>query len=142
MTEPIEPATRRTTVTPASDGSPARAVGMGIFGAAVGLAVFLLLAIVFSFTAGLVVVAIFTGRFVGLFVRAGAAGSLSSPARTVVALVIFLIGMTLALGITWLVAGLQGGVLSFGAFLDETYGTPLIALEYMLGTLMTWWSAK
>ena len=31
---------------------------------------------------------------------------------------------------------------SFGAFLDETYGTPLIALEYMLGTLMTWWSTK
>ncbi len=58
------------------------------------------------------------------------------------ALVIFLVGLTLALGITWVVAGLQGGVLSFGAFLDETYGTPLIALEYMLGTLMTWWSAK
>ncbi len=142
MTEPIEPATRRAATTSASDGSPARAVGMGIFGGAVGLAVFLLLAIFFSFTAGLVVVAIFTGRFVGLFVRAGAAGSLPSASRTVVALVIFLVGLTLALGITWIVAGLQGGVLSFGAFLDETYGTPLIALEYMLGTLMTWWSAK
>jgi hypothetical protein len=115
---------------------------MGVVGAIVGFAVFLILAILFSFTAGLLVVAMFTGRFVGLFVRAGAAGSLSSATRTVVALVIFLVGMTLALVVTWLVAGLQGGVLPFGDFLDETYGTPLIALEYMLGTLMTWWSAK
>ncbi len=142
MTEPTEPIRRRAAPLPTTGGSPTRAVGMGVLGAAVGLAVFLVLAIFFSFTAGLLVVAMFTGRFIGLFVRAGAAGSLSSPARTVVALLIFLAGMTLALGITWVVAGLQGGVLSFGAFLDETYGTPLIALEYMLGTLMTWWAAK
>ena len=54
---------------------------MGILGAVVGIAVFLILAIGFSFSAGLLIVAIFTGRFIGLFVRAGAAGTLSSPAR-------------------------------------------------------------
>ena len=137
MTEPIEPA-----IPDPSAGTPTRAVGMGLIGGAIGLAVYLVLAVGFSFSAGLVVVAIFTGRFIGLFVRAGAAGSLSSAGRTVVALVIFLVGLTVALIVTWLAAGLQGGDLPFGSFLDEAYGTPIIALEYMLGTLMTWWSAK
>ena len=26
--------------------------------------------------------------------------------------------------------------------LDQVYGTPLIALEFMLGTLVAWWSAR
>ena len=115
---------------------------MGIVGALVGVGVFLVLAIAYTYTAGLVVVAIFTGRFIGLFVRAGAAGSLASPARTLVSIVIFLVALAGAILTTWLVAGLQGGVLSLGDYLEQAYGAPIVALEFMLGTLMAWWSAR
>ena len=123
-------------------GSPARAVAMGIVGAVIGVAVFLVLSIGFSYSAGLVIVAIFTGRFVGLFVRAGAAGTLSSPARTLVAIVIFLAALAAATVLTWLWARLEGGDLGLADYLNEVYGVPIVALEFMLGTLMAWWSAR
>jgi hypothetical protein len=125
-----------------SDGSPTRAVGMGIVGAGVGIAVFLILAIGFSFSAGLLIVAIFTGRFIGLFVRAGAAGTLSSPARALVSVVIFLIALGAAVVVTWLWSRVEGGDLGLGDYLDQVYGIPLVALEFMLGTLMASWSAR
>jgi hypothetical protein len=128
--------------TDADEGSPARAIGMGIVGAIVGVVLFLILAIGFAYTIGLIVVAIFTGRFVGLFVRAGAAGSLASPARALVAIVIFLVALSVAIVVTWVVAGLEGGDLSLGPYLEQAYGTPIVALEFMLGTLMAWWSAR
>ncbi|MGZ8528155.1 MAG: hypothetical protein ACXWWR_05115 [Candidatus Limnocylindrales bacterium] len=128
--------------TVAAAGSPTRAIGMGIVGAIVGVVAFLILAIAYTYTAGLVVVAIFTGRFVGLFVRAGAAGSLAPPARALVAIVIFLAALTVAILTTWLVAGLEGGVLPLDDYLEQAYGTPIVALEFMLGTLMAWWSAR
>ena len=126
----------------AAAGSPTRAIGMGIVGALVGVGVFLVLAIAYAYTAGLVVVAIFTGRFIGLFVRAGAAGSLASPARTLVSIVIFLVALTGAILTTWLAAGLRGGDLPLGDYLEQAYGTPIVTLEFMLGTLMAWWSAR
>ncbi len=125
-----------------SAGSPARAVVMGVVGAAIGVAVFLVLAIGFSYSAGLLIVSIFTGRFIGLFVRAGAAGTVSSPARVVVAVVVFLVAQTVAILVTWLWSHVEGGDLGLADYLDQAYGTPLIALEFMLGTLMAWWSAR
>jgi hypothetical protein len=127
---------------PAEGGSPIRAILMGVLGASIGTIIFLVLAVVFSFSAGLIVVAIFTGRFAGLFVRAGAAGTLSSPARVALSVVIFLIAQTVAIVVTWMAAGLEGGVLPLGDYLGQVYGTPLISLEFMLGTLMAWWSAR
>ena len=126
----------------ASEGSPSRAILMGVLGGAVGVAIFLILAIGFSFTAGLLVVAIFTGRFIGLFVRAGAGGTLSSAARVLAAVVIFLVALVVAVVATWLWSRVEGGDLALLDYLDQVYGTPLIALEFMLGTLLTWWSAR
>jgi hypothetical protein len=126
----------------AAEGSPTRAIAMGIVAAIIGVVIFLILAIVYTFTAGLVVVAVFTGRFIGLFVRAGAGGSLGPPARTLISIVIFLVALSLASLTTWLVAGLEGGVLPLIDYLEQTYGTPIVALEFMLGTLMAWWSAR
>jgi hypothetical protein len=125
-----------------SVGSPTRAVQMGILGAALGIAVFLILAIGFSFSAGLLIVAIFTGRFIGLFVRAGAAGTLSAPARALVSIVIFLVALSAAVVVTWLWSHVEGGDLGLADYLDQVYGIPLVALEFMLGTLMAWWSAR
>ena len=123
-------------------GSPTRAIAMGIVGAIIGVVIFLILAIGYTYTAGLVVVAVFTGRFIGLFVRAGAAGSLASPARALVSIVIFLVAQSTSLLVTWLAAGSEGGVLPLGDYLEQAYGTPIVALEFMLGTLMAWWSAR
>ena len=128
--------------TAASVGSRTRAVQMGILGAVVGIAVFLILAIGFSFSAGLLIVAIFTGRFIGLFVRAGAAGTMSSPARSLVSVVIFLVALGAAVVVTWLWSHVEGGDLGLAEYLNEVYGVPLVALEFMLGTLMAWWSAR
>ncbi|MEA2537064.1 MAG: hypothetical protein QOF11_1298 [Chloroflexota bacterium] len=128
-----------TTVT---TGSPMRAIALGIVGAIVGVAAFLVLGIVFSFSAGLVVAAVFAGRFIALFVRAGAAGSLSAPARSLVSVVIFLVALSAAILTIWLVAGLEGGDLPLGEYLVQAYGVPIVALEFMLGTLTAWWSAR
>lgn len=125
-----------------SIGSPERAVLMGVVGAAIGVAVFLVLAIGFSYSAGLLIVSVFTGRFIGLFVRAGAAGTVSSPARVVIAVLVFLVAQTAAILVTWLWSHAEGGDLGLPDYLDQAYGTPLIALEFMLGTLMAWWSAR
>jgi hypothetical protein len=123
-------------------GSLARAVGMGAIGGGIGIVVYLILAIGFTFTAGLLVVAIFTGRFVGLFVRAGAGRSLSSPARAVVAVVVFLAALSVTIAATWLWSRVEGGDLALADYLDQAYGTPLISLEFMVGTLTAWWSAR
>jgi hypothetical protein len=123
-------------------GSPARAIWMGAIGAGIGVVAFLVLAIGFTFSAGLLVVAVFSGRFVGLFVRAGAGRSLSSPARVVVAVLVFLAAMTVAVTATWLWSRIEGGDLPLADYLDQAYGTPLIALEFMVGTLTAWWSAR
>ncbi len=119
-----------------------RAVGLGFLGAGIGIVIYLVLAIGFSFTAGLVVVAIFMGRFIGLFVRAGSEGTMSSAARTLAAIGIFLGALLAAVVVTWLWSHVEGGDLSLGEFLDQVYGAPLVALEFMLGTLVAWWSAR
>jgi hypothetical protein len=123
-------------------GSVTRAVAMGAIGAAIGVAAFLVLAIGFSFTAGLLVVALFTGRFIGLFIRAGAAGTVSSAARVTIAVLILLVALGVADVATWLWSHAEGGDLGLGDFLDQTYGVPLVALEFMFGTLVAWVSAR
>ena len=125
-----------------SEGSPGRAIIMGIAGGAIGVAIFLILAIGFSFSAGLLIVAIFTGRFIGLFVRAGGGETLSSAGRVLAAIIIFLAALVVAMVATWLWSRGEGGDLGLVDYLDQVYGTPLIALEFMLGTLVTWWSAR
>ena len=123
-------------------GSAGRAVAMGAVGAVIGVTVYLILAIGFSFTAGLLVVAIFTARFIGLFVRAGAGASLSSAARVLATVTVFLVATAVAILVTWLWSHVEGGDLGLADYLDQVYGTPLIALEFMLGTLVAWWSAR
>ena len=43
---------------------------------------------------------------------------------------------------TWLWSHVEGGDLGLAEYLNEVYGVPLVALEFMLGTLMAWWSAR
>lgn len=126
----------------AGSGSAARAVGWSVLGALVGVGCFLVLAIPFTMTVGLVVVGLFTGRIAGLLAKAGAAGTLSAPARNLVAVLVTLAAVLLANVAGWLVAGLQGGALSLPAYLDQVYGVALVALEFMAGTLAAVWSSR
>jgi hypothetical protein len=50
--------------------------------------------------------------------------------------------MAVAIAATWLWSHLEGGDLPLADYLDQAYGTPLIALEFMVGTLTAWWSAR
>ena len=53
-----------------------------------------------------------------------------------------LVGVALANVVVWAWARQEGGVLPLPAFLNETYGVPLVALQFILGTLSAWWSAR
>ncbi len=114
----------------------------GAAGAGIGIASYVVMAIGLSFTAGLLVVAVFTGRMIGLLTRAGADGRVSSAARSAIAGTIFLVALSLALGATWLWSHAEGGDLAIGDYLDQAYGLPLIGLEFVLGALVTWRSAR
>ncbi|HEU4672384.1 MAG TPA: hypothetical protein VFS32_05740 [Candidatus Limnocylindrales bacterium] len=120
--------------------SPVRALGLGSVAAAILALVLAVLGGPASFSAGLVVVAFFMGRLVGAMVKFGAAGTLSSPARVSLAILISLAGIAAGqLGI-WLFARGEGGVLDVGTYL-ASFG-PLVPLEFMIATLSAWWSAR
>ena len=150
-TDRAQPATARSAGSPAATpliaGSPAaggvsRAIGLGLIGVLIGVLAFLVLAIPFAFSAGLLVVPVFMARLVGLFVRQGAGDQLSSAARSLCAIVLVLGGVAVANVLVWAWAGHEGGVLSLPDFLNETYGLALVALQFILGTLSAWWSAR
>ena len=140
-TQRAQPAAHPGAGLPATGGAT-RAIGLGLVGLLIGVVAFLVLAIPFAFSAGLLVVPVFMARLVGLFVREGAGDRLSSAARSLSAIVLVLVGVALANVLVWAWAGREGGVLSLPDFLNETYGVPLVALQFILGTLSAWWSAR
>ncbi|HEY3524000.1 MAG TPA: hypothetical protein VGK63_09860, partial [Candidatus Limnocylindrales bacterium] len=120
--------------------SPVRALGLGSVAAAIVAIVLAVLGGPASFSAGLVIVAVFMGRLVGAMVRVGAGTTLNSPARVTLAVLISLVGIAAGqLGI-WLFARSEGGVLDVGTYLGS-FG-PLVPLEFMIATLSAWWSAR
>ena len=129
---------------PAEEGgpSPARGVLFGVIGAALAAVLLFVLGALFSFSAGLLIVALFAGRVVGLLVRGGAVDSLSSPARVSVAVIIVLAGVAIAQVATWGWAiAAQGARLGPVDYLADVFG-PVLPLEYMVATLAAWWSAR
>lgn len=120
--------------------SPIRALGLGSLTAALLATILAVLGGPASFSSGLVVVALFLGRLVGVMVRVGAGDTLSSPARSLLAILISLAGVAAGqLGI-WVFSHTEGGVLDLGGYLTS-FG-PLVPLEFMLATLAAWWSAR
>ncbi|HVA85742.1 MAG TPA: hypothetical protein VNF73_05390 [Candidatus Saccharimonadales bacterium] len=126
---------------PVPRGSVARGIVFGLAAAAFGLLVFEVLAGPLSFDTGLIVVALFTGRIVGLGVRTGARGSLSAVGRVALTLVITVVWLAAAETGDWLVAQAQGGVLPLGEYLIQTYGfQPVVQVAAAL--LAAGWSAR
>lgn len=121
--------------------SPQRGLAFGLIGAGIGGAILAVFGGAFAYSAGLLVVCFFLGRIVGYMVRAGALDSLSSSARVSIAVLLSVGAITVAQVVIWLWALTQGGTLGFAEFLLQTFG-PLVPLEYMVGTITAWWSAR
>ncbi len=152
------PGAPATLETPVRDPAT-QAIAYGLVAAlACGLLLFGFAALL-SFSAGLVIIALFLGRIVGLSVVSGAQAAvpsaaspraasgpapragLSGPARTVVAVVLSVLAISGALVATWLYARSTGGVLPFGDYLAQTLG-PIAPLEYVVAPLAAWWSSR
>ena len=122
-------------------GSPARAVVSGTIAAAVAAIVFLIFAGPLSFSAGLVVIAIFAGRMIGLVTRTAAGPAVSSDARVVIALLLTIGWFVVAQLAVWLYARAEGGNLDMLDYLGQTFG-PLVPLQLIVAVLVAWWSAR
>ena len=122
-------------------GSPARAVVSGTIAAAIAALVFLIFAGPLSFSAGLVVIAIFAGRLIGLVTKTAAGPAVSSDARVVVALLLTIGWFVVAQVAVWLYARAEGGNLDLLDYLGQTFG-PLVPLQLIVAVLIAWWSAR
>ena len=124
-----------------ASGSLVRAALFAIPAGVIALAVYVGLAGPFSFTAGLVVVAIFAGRMIGLSAKAGGGTAVTSDRAVVVALLITLAWFVGAQIATWLFARSEGGVLSPVDYLGQVFG-PVVPLVAIASVLAAWWSAR
>ena len=112
-----------------------------ITAAVTALVIYVALAGPFSFSAGLVVVAIFSGRMIGVATRAGGGSAVTSDRSVVVALLVTLTWFVTAQVLTWLYAQSEGGVLPLVAYLLEVFG-PIVPLVAITSVLAAWWSAR
>jgi hypothetical protein len=120
---------------------PTQAALIGGVVALFHVAVLMVLAVVFTFTAGLVVVAVFLGRLTAVGVMAGDGGRSTPGLRRALAVGLSLGAVALAQVLLWLWAGVEGGSLGLVDYLVETYG-PLIPLQFLLAGGAAWLSAK
>ena len=94
-----------------------------------------------AISAGLLVAAAAIGYAVGLATVAGAAGTLTGPARPGFAAVLAGLGIVLGQVGLWLFARTEGGVLPLIDYLGQTFG-PLVPLELLLAVGVAWWRAR
>ena len=102
---------------------------------------FLIFAGPLSFSAGLVVIAIFAGRTDRPCHETAAGPAVSSDARVVVALLLTIGWFVVAQVAVWLYARAEGGNLDLLDYLGQTYG-PLVPLQLIVAVLVAWWSAR
>ena len=102
---------------------------------------FLIFAGPLSFSAGLVVIAVFAGRLIGLVTRTAGGPAVSSDARVVMALLITIGWFVVAQVAVWVYARAEGGGLGLLDYLAQTFG-PLVPLQLIVAVLVAWWSAR
>jgi hypothetical protein len=125
----------------APEGSTGRAVAYGVASGALVAIILAGAAAFLSFTAGLIVIAYFMGRVVGTLVKLGAGTTVSPSARQSIAMLVSVFWVAVAQILVWFVARSEGGVLPVVDYLYQTFG-PLVPLEFLIGTLAAWWSAR
>ncbi len=104
-------------------------------------AVLVVLGSMFTFTAGLIVVAVFLGRLTAVGVNAGASDAGSAATRRALAVGISLAGIAVAQVGLWLWAGFEGGTLGLVGFLADVYQA-LVPLQFLLAAGTAWLSAR
>jgi hypothetical protein len=122
-------------------GSAGRGIVLGALVAAFVGAILVILGGAFSFTAGLVVVALFLGSLTATAVKAGAGSSLSPSGRASIAVVIALLALALAQVGLWAWAWADGGRLGLFEFLGQVFGL-LVPIEFTLAAAAAWWSSR
>ena len=122
-------------------GSPARAVVSGSIAALIAVVVFVVFAGPLAFSAGLVIIAVFAGRTIGLVTRTAAGPAVTSDTRVVIALLITIGWFVLAQLAVWVFARFEGGVLAPLDYLAQTFG-PLVPIQLIVAVLVAWWSAR
>jgi hypothetical protein len=122
-------------------GSPTRALVSGTIAAAIAAFVFLIFAGPLSFSAGLVVIAVFAGRLIGLVTKTAGGPGVSSDARVVMALLLTIGWFVVAQVAVWLYARAEGGNLGLLDYLGQAFG-PLVPLQLIVAVLIAWWSAR
>jgi hypothetical protein len=122
-------------------GSAGRGIVLGALVAAFVGAILVILGGAFSFTAGLVVVALFLGSLTATAVKAGAGSSLSPSGRASIAVVIALLARARAQVGHWGWAWADGGRLGLFEFLGQVFGL-LVPIEFTLAAAAAWWSSR
>lgn len=122
-------------------GSLGLALAYGALASLGGVILTVLLGGVLALSAGLLVVWGATGDIVGMLTRVGGGARLAPPGRTVVAVVVALVGVALGqLGLWWY-AGTEGGVLPLVDYLVQTFGI-LVPLQALLAAGFAWWGSR
>jgi hypothetical protein len=122
-------------------GTLARGAAIGGIVAVFGAVVLVVLGGVFALHAGLVVVALFLGRFASIGVMSGAAGAGTRESRQAIALGLATGAVLLAQVGLWLWAGVEGGTLGLVDYLVQTYEL-LVPIQVLLAGGAAWLSTK
>ena len=135
--------TARGTAAGSEQGGPSLVRG-ALIGGSVALFLALVLVVLgglFTFTAGLIVVAVFLGRLTAVGVNAGAGEAGSQASRLAIAVGASLAAIAVAQVGLWLWAGVEGGRLGLFDFLGEVYGA-LVPLQFLLAGGTAWLSTR
>jgi hypothetical protein len=122
-------------------GTPARGFALGLLTAVAGAVAITVLGGVLAVTSGLIVVAAATGWAVGVGIRAGAAGRLTTGRRVRLAIGLALAAVAVGQLGLWLYARSEGGVLGPLDYLAEVFGF-VVPVELIAAWIAAWVTAR
>jgi hypothetical protein len=126
---------------PHTNGSWMRALVWGAATAVLGAIAITAAGGLVTITAGLLVIAAVIGWAVAVAVASGGGPDLSSRTRLALATTLAVAGIALGQVGLWLLGREEGGVLSLGDYLAETFGI-LVPIELAIAGLTAWWRSR
>jgi hypothetical protein len=126
---------------PSSGGSPTRGLAWGATTAVLGAIAITVAGGLLTFTAGLLVIAAVIGWATAVAVASGGGPDLTPRTRMALATTLAVAGIALGQVGLWLLGREEGGVLSLGEYLAETFGI-LVPIELAIAGLTAWWRSR
>jgi hypothetical protein len=126
---------------PPTTGSLARALALGAATAVFGAIAITVAGGLVTITAGLLVIAAVIGWAVAVAVASGGGPDLAPRTQTALATTLTVAGIALGQVGLWLLGREEGGVLSLGDYLAETFGI-LVPIELAIAGLTAWWRSR